>query len=242
MKNKYKYNIPHYKTEMNALVGKLAPLPTTDAKVADQALDEALVHARNVAHASAYTKLHDHLGLDCARNDAEDISQSVMAGLLTPKSRATLIKNVSKSTNVEDRKRLFGTTIKRRIVSEMRRRARKMQYRSLDELMAHQDSDQGVAMIDTITDKHFIPSQTVAQIDRINDMVQKIDNKWQSTNASRKVHDWSPTQEILGFADRRDRPSEEVVPNSTLQGHKSAAIKVVERYRKRQEFDGGPAL
>lgn len=238
MKEKYNRSTPSvsYTTAMDLLARKLAIHSRASGKHADRALDEALVHARDAAHAGAYSRLLATSGRDTALNHSEDIAQSVAVHLFDGRVRARILSNLPKLKSAEDRKRWFGKVIANRCNEAMGKGMRGPRFVSIDA------SDRTIAdYIDSISaPQSLLPDQVVARLENIKGMLAEQERHWRSSKSAKAVTDWSPADEIIGKADEGDRPSEEVLSKRTRQRRQQEADEIARKWRQR--LDDGPSL
>ena len=245
MKESYNKSVPSvsYNTAMDMLARKLEIHSGASGKDAIRAFDEALVHARDAAHASVYSKLLATCGRSTALQVSEDIAQSVAVRLFDGRVRARIASNLPKLKTAGDRRRWFGKVIYFTSCTAMRDGMRGPRFVSLDE------RDENGAwkladFVDAISHSTLLPSQSVATREALEGMLAELAAKWQSTKSSRKVAGWSPADEIIGLADVSDRPSKEVIAKRTRERRQEEAGDIANRWRKRFEDPdmNGPSL
>jgi len=248
MKENYNYSTPSvsYTTAMDLLAGKLAIHARSTGKNADRALNDALVHARDAAHASAYSRLLSACGRDAALNHSEDIAQTVAVRLFDGKVRARIISNLPKLKSAEDRKRWFGKVIAFTSFSAMRSGMRGPKFISLDDRDERSPGRSISDFVDMLSaPQSLLPDQALSMLETIEGMLGDLNAHWQSTKSATSVTDWSPADEIIGKADETDRPDEERLSKRTRQRRQQEAEDIAREWRKR--LDGpqageGPGL
>jgi hypothetical protein len=236
MKEKYNKSTPSvsYNTAMNLLAGKLAIHSRSTGKNADRAFNDALMHARDAAHASAFRKLASACSFDKALQEAEDIAQSVAVRLFDGKVRARLISRLPDLTTEACRKRYFGKVICYAINGVMRSNLRGPRFISID---SHDGIEAGwklAEFADEIAATSPMPSELVEKLDGFKHALKPVVADWNASKAAAKVQsrakvkDWSPVGELLGRFDASDRPDPKILTKRTRQRRQNEVKAAIE--------------
>jgi hypothetical protein len=247
MKEIYNKSVPSvsYSTAMDLLAGKLAIHSRSTGKNAARAFDDALVHARDAAHATVFNKLAASCSYDKALQDAEDIAQSVALRLFDCRVRARIVSNLPRLKTANDRKCWFGKVIAYTTCSAMREAMRGPKCVSIDVRDETTRKWKVADYIDVMSASYLQPGDKIAMWESVKGMLEELRDKWQSTKTSLQVKDWSPECEIIGMADLGDRPKEDVLSKRTRERRQEEAGDIAEKWVKRMkriDSNEGPSL
>lgn len=205
---------------MDLLARKLDIHSRAIGKNAERAFDDALVHARDAAHASIYNKLLALCGSGKALQEAEDIAQSVAVRLFDGKVRARLIGRLPSLTTPSARKRFFGKVIGFSIHDVTRKNLRGPKFIPIETREGEEAEWKLMDYIDKIAAQGLMPNELAEIFDGLATRLDEGEDHWVSSKAAAKVKadcgkNWSPVKEVIGLCDETDRPNEKVLPETS---------------------------
>ncbi len=237
MNNTYNKSVPSvsYTTAMNLLAGKLAIHSRSTGKNATRAFDDALVHARDAAHATVFNKLAALCSYGKALQEAEDVAQTVAVKLFDGAVKARLLGYLPGLTTASRRRSFFGKVIKCAIIDVSRKNLREPKFVPLETRVGKDAEWKFIDYIDKLAAKGLMPDELTAMFDGLAPRLEEGEAHWKSSQAADNVNavmanNWSPVKEALGLCDKTDRPDEQVLPDTSRRRANTHSLTAAREY------------